>query len=112
MDYEKEIEKKRKEIKELEDQQQAEIKNSFPNIIGKNYRPSTSTLYKVKEVTHILGETHCIASVISVQLRGSGHAEIFTAFMAEIDIDDIDEVSDERFLEHLNKAISAIIKHS
>lgn len=69
MNYKEQIEQKRLEIKEIQKLQEDEIKKIFPNIIGKFYRFSTSTLYKIKKITHMFSQTHCLADVISITIR-------------------------------------------
>ena len=108
MNYIEEIEKKKAEIKQLEKQQVQEMKKSFPNIIGKIYRPSTSSLWKVKEITHIFSPTHCLADVVNVTVRKSQHIEISTSYNVEIDIVDIGEVTEERFNEQIEEAIQCL----
>ena len=84
------------------------MKKSFPNIIGKIYRPSTSSLWKVKEITHIFSPTHCLADVVNVTVRKSQHIEISTSYNVEIDIVDIGEVTEERFNEQIEEAIQCL----
>lgn len=108
MNYSEEIEKKKSEIKQLEKQQVEEMKKSFPNIIGKIYRPSTSSLWKVKEITHIFNPKRCMADVVSVTVRKSQHTEISTSYNVEIDINDMGEVTEERFNEQIEEAIQCL----
>ena len=77
MNYNEEILKKKAEIKELEKQQKDELIKSFPNIVGKIYKPSMSTLWKVQEVTYVIDPTSCLADVIDITVRNS-HTQIST----------------------------------
>lgn len=109
MNYKEEIEKLQAKIKQIEKQQLEESKKLFPNIIGKIYRPSASSLWKVKEVTHIFSSTHCLANVVNVTVRKSQHTEISTSYNVEIDIVDMIEVTQERFNEQIQKGIQCLM---
>jgi len=108
MKYTEEIQKKQAEIKQLEKQQVDEMKKTFPNVVGKIYRPSASSLWKVKEITHIFSPTHCLADVVNVTVRKSQHTEISTSYNVEIDIVDMDEVTEERFNRQIDEAIECL----
>jgi hypothetical protein len=108
MNYSEEIEKRRIEIKLLEKLQVEEIKKSFPNIIDKIYQASSSTLWKIKEVTHIFKPTHCLANVITITVNKSKYVEISTSSNVEIDIVDMIEVTEEIFNEHIEEAIKCL----
>jgi len=108
MKYTEEIQKKQAEIKQLEKQQVDEMKKTFPNVVGKIYRPSASSLWKVKEITHIFSSTHCLADVVNVTVRKSQHTEISTSYNVEIDIVDMDEVTEERFNQQIDEAIECL----
>lgn len=111
MDYKEEIAKKQVEIKQLEKQQNEEMKKSFPNIVGKIYKPSATSIYKVREITHIFSLTHCMVDVINITTHNNQHVDIDTNFCVEIDIAEIKEVTEKEFDEKLEKAMNILCAH-
>jgi hypothetical protein len=108
MDITKRIKELKAEIDRLEKQKADEMKKSFPDIIGKIFKPSVSSLWKVKEVTHVFSSTHCMANVLNVTIRKSRTVEISTSYNVEIDILDMETVTQLKFEGHLLQAFECI----
>lgn len=97
-----------KELTELRLQQEKENKKIFPDIKGKCYRYSSVKLIKVKGVTHVQSPTTCLVLCIMVEIRRGQHVFIETNLGVHVDLDDLDEVSEDVFNAHVEVAIDCL----
>lgn len=104
MDYNEKIKEHREAIEKLQKEMQEEALLQYNNIVGKCYKPSSTSRYKVIEVHDIDDETTIHVDCISVFMNYDGdNIGIDTFYSTTINLKD--EIPLIEFNEYLNKAI-------
>lgn len=110
INYQKEIDKRRREIEELITKQQKEVAGLYPPITGRFYRLSPSIYCKVKSVDHVFDEKRSNCTVIRVVYSENNDTQLSVGNVANmtIDCEDDNQISGAEFNQVFEKAIKKI----
>lgn len=111
MDINKKIAVLQDEILKLREIEQSKLIESFPNIVGKFYRPSMATMYRINHVTYVQSSTVCQANVMLLQISTNNQIRFNSSQNVEINLDLMDEVTFEEYSEFANRYHKLSVKH-
>lgn len=112
INYQKEIDKKRLEIEELQKKMNDYLIDKYPNIVGRTYRVSPSIYYKIKSIDHVFDDKRSNCTVIRVIYSDEIDTQLSVGSLANITIDHTDgsKILEEEFNIVFEKAIQKIKK--